>query len=181
MFISLIIVLLGYLIGSIPTAYIFGCFSAGQDIRQMGDANMGAANAYRVLGARIGIAVYVIDVVKGALPLIIARWFDISQSYVFITGIATLAGHNWPIFLGFRGGRGESTTIGTLCRQYNSSPGYDDSDCVDPYYYEKRNCYVRFFVYHFTGSIMDAGSPFCHYCLRTCSSDYGSNNSLPAY
>jgi glycerol-3-phosphate acyltransferase PlsY len=111
---SLIIVLLGYLIGVIPTAYIFGRFSIGQDIRQMGDANMGAANAYRVLGARIGIVVYFIDAVKGALPVIIARWFDLSQSYVFITGVATVVGHNWPVFLGFRGGRGESTTIGIL-------------------------------------------------------------------
>jgi acyl phosphate:glycerol-3-phosphate acyltransferase len=114
MFMSLIIVLLGYLIGAIPTAYIFGRFSIGQDIRQVGDANMGAANAYRVLGARIGIAVYFIDAVKGALPVIIARWFDLSQSYVFITGVATVVGHNWPVFLGFRGGRGESTTIGIL-------------------------------------------------------------------
>jgi acyl phosphate:glycerol-3-phosphate acyltransferase len=111
---SLVIVLLGYLIGAIPTAYVFGRVSVGQDIRQMGDANMGAANAYRVLGAGTGVAVYVIDAVKGALPVLIARWFDLSQTYIFITGIATVAGHNWPVFLGFRGGRGESTTIGIL-------------------------------------------------------------------
>ncbi len=111
---SWIIIVLGYLIGSIPTAYLFGRYSTGRDIRRMGDANMGAANAYRVLGPRIGIAVYLLDAIKGALTVLIAQWFHLSQVYVFAAGIAVVAGHNFPIFLRFRGGRGESTTIGIL-------------------------------------------------------------------
>ena len=110
----LLIVLLGYLIGSIPTAYIAGKLKTGQDIRRLGDCNMGAGNAYRKLGHATGIAVYFADVAKGALAVLIARWFNVSQPYIFITGAATVAGHNWPVFLGFRGGRGVSTTIGVL-------------------------------------------------------------------
>jgi glycerol-3-phosphate acyltransferase PlsY len=111
---SWFIVLLGYLIGAIPTAYILGRFSTGLDIRQMGDANMGAANAYRVLGAKIGVIVYFLDAIKGSLVILVAQWSHLPQMYVFLTGMAAVAGHNWPIFLRFRGGRGESTTIGIL-------------------------------------------------------------------
>ena len=109
-----LIVPLGYLLGSIPTAYIFGRFIIGQDIRHLGDANVGAANAYRTLGAKYGIAVYLLDLTKGVLAVLIAQWANLPQIWVFITGGAAVIGHNWPVFLGFRGGRGESTTIGTL-------------------------------------------------------------------
>jgi acyl phosphate:glycerol-3-phosphate acyltransferase len=108
------VVILGYLLGSFPTAYVAGRIKTGRDIRCMGDSNMGAANAFRILGHKIGIVVYVIDVGKGALAVLIAEWFHLPQVFVFAAGIAVVLGHNWPVFLGFRGGRGESTTIGVL-------------------------------------------------------------------
>jgi glycerol-3-phosphate acyltransferase PlsY len=111
---SWLIVALAYLLGSVPTAYIAGRTLKGIDIRQIGDGNMGAANAYRQLGPRVGIAVAIVDAAKGALAVLIAMALDTPQAAVLLAGAAAVFGHNWPIFLGFRGGRGESTTIGVL-------------------------------------------------------------------
>jgi glycerol-3-phosphate acyltransferase PlsY len=109
-----LIVALGYLIGSIPTAYIAGRLLKGEDIRRIGDGNMGARNAFYELGARVGVAVGVIDAGKGALAVAIALAANVSQLAVLLTGVAAVIGHNWPVFIGFRGGRGEATTIGVL-------------------------------------------------------------------
>jgi glycerol-3-phosphate acyltransferase PlsY len=109
-----LIVTLGYFLGSIPTAYIAGRLLKGKDIRRMGDANMGAANAFRQLGARVGITVGIIDAAKGALAIVIAQLANVSQLAVLATGVAVVVGHNWPLFIGFRGGRGEATIIGVL-------------------------------------------------------------------
>ncbi len=109
-----LIIALGYLLGSIPTAYIAGRLVKGKDIRQMGDGNMGAQNAFRRLSVRAGLAVGVIDAIKGVLAILIAYAASISQLSILMVGTAAVIGHNWPIFLGFRGGRGESTTIGVL-------------------------------------------------------------------
>jgi glycerol-3-phosphate acyltransferase PlsY len=109
-----LIIILGYILGSIPTAYITGRVLKGNDIRRMGDENMGAANAFRQLSRKAGMVVGIIDAGKGALAVLIAQVSDMSQIAVMFTGAAAVVGHNWPVFLGFRGGRGESTTIGIL-------------------------------------------------------------------
>jgi len=109
-----VIIILGYFLGAIPTAFIAGQLLQGVDIRRIGDENMGAANVYRQLGAKTGVAVGLIDAAKGALAILIAQATDISLLAVLSTGVAAVIGHNWPIFIGFRGGRGASTTIGIL-------------------------------------------------------------------
>ncbi|MCK5577693.1 MAG: glycerol-3-phosphate acyltransferase [Dehalococcoidales bacterium] len=109
-----VVVVLAYMLGSIPSAYIAGRLSKGKDIRQMGDGNMGAQNAFRQLNPAIGIAVGIIDAVKGALAVLIATAANMPQVTILLAGAAAVIGHNWPIFVGFRGGRGESTTIGVL-------------------------------------------------------------------
>jgi glycerol-3-phosphate acyltransferase PlsY len=109
-----LVVPLGYLIGSIPTAYIAGRLFKGKDIRRLGDTNMGAANAYRQFGAKVGIIVGIIDAAKGVLAVVIAQLAHAPQLAVLLTGVAVVVGHNWPVFLHFRGGRGEATTIGVL-------------------------------------------------------------------
>ena len=109
-----LIILLGYFLGSIPTAYIAGHLLRGRDIRQMGDGNVGAANAFRQLGAKAGIGVFWVDAGKGALAILIAQAASIPLVAVLLTGAAVVVGHNWSVFIGFRGGRGESTSIGVL-------------------------------------------------------------------
>jgi glycerol-3-phosphate acyltransferase PlsY len=106
--------ILGYLLGSIPTAYIAGRMARGVDIRAVGGGNMGAQNAFRQLGAPTGIGVFLIDAAKGMAVILIAQASGISQLSVLTAGTAAVLGHNWPLFLHFRGGRGEATTMGVL-------------------------------------------------------------------
>jgi glycerol-3-phosphate acyltransferase PlsY len=106
--------LLGYFLGSIPTAYIAGHILKAIDIRQLGDTNMGAANVFRQLSPKAGIVVGLVDAGKGSLAILIAQAANIPQVSILFTGVAAIVGHNWPIFISFRGGRGVSTTIGVL-------------------------------------------------------------------
>jgi glycerol-3-phosphate acyltransferase PlsY len=109
-----LVILLSYLLGSIPCGYIVGHLMRGVDIRTVGDGNMGAANVFREIGAGAGIAVGLADAAKGMLAIIIAMALNVSMVVLLIAGLAAVVGHNWPIFAGFRGGRGESTAIGVL-------------------------------------------------------------------
>jgi glycerol-3-phosphate acyltransferase PlsY len=109
-----LIIVVSYILGSLPTSYILGRFLAGRDIRRMGDENAGAANAYRELGSKTGIIVGVIDAAKGSAVILIAQAISMSQPIVLLAGLAAVVGHNWPVFLRFRGGRGVSTTLGIL-------------------------------------------------------------------
>jgi len=112
--VAAILVLFSYLLGSIPSAYVAGRVLKRIDIRNVGDGNVGAANAYREIGPVAGVTVLVADVCKGAIAVTVAQTFA-SQLIVFLAGLAVVAGHNWPVYIGFRGGRGEATAIGVLC------------------------------------------------------------------
>jgi len=109
-----LVISLGYLLGAIPTAYLTGHMLKHVDIRQVGDENMGAANAYRQFGAKAGIIVGLVDTGKGALAVLIAQAASLPQIVVLLTGMAAVIGHNLPVFVGFRGGRGVNTTIGVF-------------------------------------------------------------------
>ena len=109
-----LVVLIGYFLGSVPTAYIAGRLLQDKDIRKLGDGNVGSANAFRYLGARVGVLVGIIDAAKGTSAILIALAASVSQPWVLAAGAAAVAGHNWPFFLGFRGGRGVATTTGVL-------------------------------------------------------------------
>jgi len=111
--VAVMMVLFGYLLGSIPSAYIVGRVLRGIDIREVGDGNVGAANAYREMGPAVGVAVLIADVCKGMAAILVAQAF-VSQPVVLVVGFAAVAGHIWPIFIRLRGGRGEATTIGVL-------------------------------------------------------------------
>jgi glycerol-3-phosphate acyltransferase PlsY len=105
-------IVIGYLLGSIPTAYIVSRWRKGVDIRKVGSRNMGAANVMRQIGAHEGVLVGIVDLAKGAGAILIARALNLSQPWVFGVGFAALVGHNFPVFAGFRGGRGSATIIG---------------------------------------------------------------------
>lgn len=106
--------LLSYAIGSIPTAYLFTRYLLGRDIRQMGDFNSGAANVYRNVGAKAGMAVGAIDIIKGAVVIILAKLLANDTGIEMMAGGAVLVGHIFPVHLRFRGGRGAATAVGVL-------------------------------------------------------------------
>ena len=103
-----------YAIGSLPTAYLFTRYILGQDIWQIGDFNSGAANVFRNVGAKAGMAVGAIDIIKGALVIVLAMVLVDDTRMEMMAGAAALAGHNLPVHLRFRGGRGAATAVGIL-------------------------------------------------------------------
>jgi glycerol-3-phosphate acyltransferase PlsY len=105
-------IVIGYLLGSIPTAYVISRMRKGVDIRDIGSRNMGGANVMREIGAREGVFVGLFDIAKGAGAILIAQALNVSELWVFGAGFAALVGHNFPVFAGFRGGRGSAAVIG---------------------------------------------------------------------
>jgi len=109
---SILSVIIGYLLGSIPTAYIVSRVRKGTDIRTIGSRNMGGANVMREIGAHEGVFVGLFDIAKGAGAILIAQALNVSELWIFGAGFAAVLGHNFPLFAGFRGGRGSATSIG---------------------------------------------------------------------
>lgn len=103
-----------YAIGSLPTAYLFTRYILAQDIRDIGDNNSGAANVFRNVGAKAGVAVGAIDIVKGSVVIVLAKVLVDDTGMEMMAGAAALAGHNFPVHLKFRGGRGAATAVGVL-------------------------------------------------------------------
>ena len=103
-----------YAIGSLPTAYLFTRYILGQDIRDTGDNNSGAANVFRNVGAKAGVAVGAIDIIKGSVVIVLAKVLVDDTGMEMMAGAAALAGHNFPVHLKFRGGRGAATAVGVL-------------------------------------------------------------------
>lgn len=105
-------IIIGYLLGSIPAAYIVARIRKGIDIRDVGVGNMGGGNVLRQVGIWEGAVVIIADMAKGAAPIFIAQAFGISLPWVMAAGFAAILGHNYPLYLGFRGGQGVSTIMG---------------------------------------------------------------------
>lgn len=113
----ILVLVISYLIGSIPTAYIFGRLLKGIDIRKFGSGNVGATNAMRLLGRQAGITVLGLDILKGFLPVVFLANFipDFNQEVLLVLiGLSCILGHIWTIFLRFKGGKGIATTLGVL-------------------------------------------------------------------
>lgn len=104
----------GYLLGSVPTAYFLGRWLKGIDIRLVGSRNMGSLNVFRILGPFWGVTTFLIDAGKGVLAVALARWSNWSDWGIILAGLMAVAGHNWPLFLGFRGGKGAATSLGVI-------------------------------------------------------------------
>ena len=110
----IISVAIAYLLGSVPFAYLAGRLVKGQDIRRRGDRNPGANNAYRMIGPRSGVAVAALDVAKGAGAVLIAKAIAGTTGAEMAAGLAAVIGHNWPVFLKLRGGRGAASGVGVF-------------------------------------------------------------------
>ncbi len=124
------VITISYLLGSIPTAYIFVRLLKGVDIRKFGSGNVGATNAFRILGKGWGITVLFLDILKGFLPVVLlgdafTKQLDLAHAQnIFIAiGLGCILGHNWTIFLRFKGGKGVATTLGVLLGLALKIPG----------------------------------------------------------
>ena len=106
--------LLCYVIGSFPTAYLLTRYILGMDIREIGDFNSGAANVFRNVGSRAGVAVGSIDIIKGSLVIVLTKSLVDNSGMEMMAGAAALVGHNFPAHLKFKGGRGAATAVGVL-------------------------------------------------------------------
>lgn len=106
--------LIAYLLGSVSFSYLITKMVRKEDIRQYGSGNAGATNTLRVLGLGPAVAVLLLDVFKGVAAVWIAIWLGAEAWALPVAGLFAIIGHNWPVFFGFRGGKGVATTIGVF-------------------------------------------------------------------
>lgn len=134
--------LLAYLLGSVPFGFLAGRWLRGIDIREHGSGNPGATNAVRVLGLRVGVGVFLLDALKGfaaagplaalvaadSITLLSGRWIEVTGSSPqevlgLLFGVLAILGHLFPVFLGFRGGKGVATGLGFLVAMVPAAAG----------------------------------------------------------
>lgn len=108
---TVVLTILSYLLGSVPAGFLVGS-SAGVDVRSAGSGNIGATNVARTLGWRKGLVTLLADVAKGFLPVLAAHLLDLGGLAAASAGLAAFAGHLYPVFLRFRGGKGVATAAG---------------------------------------------------------------------
>ncbi len=127
MILFILLLFFSYLVGSIPTAFLIGKWVKQIDIREHGSGNVGASNVFRVIGKQWGAVVLFVDLLKGFIPALLFwhlisieklnsvfpfTFSSITLSLVF--GIAAIFGHNWPVWLRFKGGKGVATSLGVF-------------------------------------------------------------------
>lgn len=110
----IVLAVIGYLIGSIPFSYLVPRVFKGVDIRKLGNGNVGGSNVVRSVGLFYGVLSGFLDFFKAMWPPLIARVLGLPLSIQVIGGVFTIIGHNWPIYLGFHGGRGVGCSLGLL-------------------------------------------------------------------
>ena len=109
---AILLGLASYLLGSVPTAYILVYLTKGIDIRRVGTGNVGALNAFHQVGLAGGLLVLAVDAGKGTLAVLAVSWVGAPDWTVFLSTSLIVAGHNWPVLLGFRGGKGAAAIFG---------------------------------------------------------------------
>jgi len=109
---NLLILFLGYLFGSFPSGYLAGRIIKGIDIRSLGSGSTGATNVLRHIGKRAAITVFLLDVLKGVISILVAKSLLPNDSWQVAMGLSTLIGHIWPVWLNWRGGKAVATGLG---------------------------------------------------------------------
>ncbi len=104
--------LLGYLLGSIPSGWLAGRWLKGIDLRELGSGSTGATNVLRQVGKGPALVVFLVDVSKGAAAVLLARAIGLGDWIQVLAGLAALAGHIWPVWLKFKGGKAVATGFG---------------------------------------------------------------------
>lgn len=106
--------ILSYLLGAVPNGLLFGRLLWHTDLRRYGSHNIGATNAWRTLGRFPGTLIFFLDFLKGAIGVCLGSFLDGSNTAMVLAGLCTIIGHSWPIYLGFRGGKGVATGLGVI-------------------------------------------------------------------
>ncbi|GAM12533.1 glycerol-3-phosphate 1-O-acyltransferase PlsY [Mesobacillus selenatarsenatis] len=114
MALNAIIIILAYLLGSIPSGLIIGKAFYGKDIREHGSGNLGGTNTFRTLGVKAGLVVSIADVLKGTLAASLPLLLNADELHMLLVGVFAVIGHMYPIFAGFRGGKAVATSGGVL-------------------------------------------------------------------
>ncbi len=109
---NLLILFFGYLFGSFPSGYLAGRIAKGIDIRSLGSGSTGATNVLRHIGKRAAIIVFLLDVFKGVLSILLAKYLLLNDSWQVAIGLSTLIGHIWPVWLNWKGGKAVATGLG---------------------------------------------------------------------
>lgn len=107
-------VIAAYLLGSIPSAYIAGRLKKGIDIREVGSKNMGTLNVYYEVGLAEAVLVLIVDMAKGVGAILLSRWLGLPIIWQLVAGFASVAGHRFPVFLQFSGGKGGAPALAIL-------------------------------------------------------------------
>ncbi|MBI4330624.1 MAG: glycerol-3-phosphate acyltransferase [Chloroflexi bacterium] len=111
---AVLFVIGSYLLGSIPSAYLVGKWSKGKDITRAGTGTTGAANVWQTVSHGAGAAAFLADMIKGALPPFLGQLLGLGLTTAVSGALASVIGHNWSVFLGFKGGRGIATVVGAF-------------------------------------------------------------------
>lgn len=111
---SFLVAVLAYVGGSVPMGLLVGRWAKGMDIRQHGSGNIGATNVLRTIGIGWAALVFLFDAAKGAVPVLLGRHFGCDPVTLALVALLAVAGHNWSLFLRFRGGKGVATSLGAL-------------------------------------------------------------------
>ena len=109
---ALLILAIGYLLGAMPNGYLTGRWLKGIDLRQCGSGSTGATNVLRNVGKGPALVVFLLDVGKGALAVLLAKQMGLNDWLQVLAGLAALAGHIWPVWLGWKGGKAVATGLG---------------------------------------------------------------------
>ncbi|NLB41168.1 MAG: glycerol-3-phosphate 1-O-acyltransferase PlsY [Clostridiales bacterium] len=110
----ILVVVIGYIIGNFASSYFIGKLMAKIDIREHGSGKAGATNTFLVLGVKSGTIVFVFDILTGMLPTAIGLWITGGRAGAMLAGVMAVVGHNWPVLLNFKGGKGIATSFGLI-------------------------------------------------------------------
>ncbi len=138
--------ILGYFSGSFPSAYIVGKLFKKFDMRKVGNGRIGAAFSYKIMGKKFGIIVGILDFSKGFLPLLLLSWIGEDKTSLLFSGIGAMVGHNWSIFMQFKGGLGALVMYGVFFYIYTFEFLLSLLPAIIFYFLVRNSYYATFFI-----------------------------------